>query len=273
MPWSAPDLQGRVAVVTGATRGVGKGIARVLGACGATVVVTGRTTVDEAAAEVDAAGGRGIPARVDHTDDAAVAKLFAGLERLDLLVANAWGGYEDYDPEGFTAPFWEQSLVRFDAMFHAGLRAQFTAAQGAAPHMLEAGRGLIVLTGYPGRTHYLGALPYDVIKAGVDRMVTGLAFELRDHGVAALGVWPGFTRTAAVIESFAAGGAEPPPTTHSVEFPGRAVAMLLADDEVVALTGTGLQAAEWAERYGFEDTDGRTIAPFEMPESLRLKNV
>ena len=273
MAWTPPDLHGRVAVVTGATRGVGKGIARVLGEGGATVVVTGRTTVEEAAAEVDAAGGKGIPARVDHTDDAAVAELFGGLERIDLLVANAWGGYEDYDPKGFTAPFWEQSLERFDAMFHAGLRAQFTAARAAAPTMIEAGSGAIVLTGFPGGTHYLGALPYDVIKAGVDRMVTGLAFELRDHGVAALGVWPGFTRTEAVVESFAAGGAEPPPETHSAEFPGRAVAMLLADPELFALSGTRRQAAEWAEHYGFEDTDGRTIAPFSMPESLRLQDV
>src|SRR3954468_2351233 len=138
MAWTAPDLSGRVAVVTGATRGVGKGIALVLGECGATVVVTGRTTVDEAAAEVDARGGRGIPKRVDHTDDAAVAVLFAGLDRVDLLVANAWGGYENYAPEVFTAPFWEQSLERFDAMFHAGLRAQLTSAQGAAPHMIGA---------------------------------------------------------------------------------------------------------------------------------------
>jgi NAD(P)-dependent dehydrogenase (short-subunit alcohol dehydrogenase family) len=155
-------------------------------------------------------------------------------------------------------------------MFHAGLRAQFTSARAVAPRMIEAGSGLIVLTGFPGRTHYLGALPYDVIKAGVDRMVTGLAHELRDHGVTAVGVWPGFTRTEAVIESFAAGGQEPPPTTHSVDFPGRAVAMLLADPELASLSGAGRQAAEWAERYGFEDTDGRKIAPFAMPEELRL---
>jgi NAD(P)-dependent dehydrogenase (short-subunit alcohol dehydrogenase family) len=218
-------------------------------------------------------GGRGIPARLDHTDDEAVAAFFAGLDRLDLLVANAWGGYEDYDAEKFTAPFWEQPADRFDVMFRTGLRAQYFSARGAAPHMLEAGRGLMILTGFPGGTHYLGALPYDVIKAGVARMVAGLAHELRPHGVAALGVWPGFTRTEAVVESFAAGGAEPPPETHSVEYVGRAVAMLAAEPSVLELSGTGRQAAEWAARYGFEDTDGRTIAPFSMPESLRLQNV
>ena len=273
MPWNAPDLSDRVAVVTGATRGVGRGIALVLGECGATVVVTGRSTVEDAAAEVDARGGRGIPARVDHTDDAAVAGLFGGLGRLDLLVANAWGGYEGYDPASFTAPFWEQPIERFDVMFRAGLRAQLTAARAAAPLMLEAGRGLIVLTGFPGGTHYLGSLPYDVIKAGVGRMVAGLAHELRPHGVSAAGVWPGFTRTEAVVASFAKGGAEPPPETHSVELPGRAVAMLAADPELASLSGAGRQAADWARRYGFDDVDGRTIAPFALPESLRLQDV
>src|SRR4051812_4372049 len=95
--WTAPALDKTVAVVTGATRGVGKGIALVLGECGATVHVTGRSTVEEAAAAVTERGGHGVPARLDHTDDDAVAAFFAGLDRLDLLVANAWGGYESYD--------------------------------------------------------------------------------------------------------------------------------------------------------------------------------
>src|SRR3954447_23817650 len=203
MAWSAPDLIKTVAVVTGATRGVGKGVALVLGECGATVHVTGRSTVDEAAGEVTSRGGRGIGVRVDHTDDAAVAELFAGLERLDVLVANAWGGYENYDPEAFTAPFWDQPVERLDVMFRSGLRAQYTAARAAAP-LLRASGGLLVCTGFTSTTHYLGALPYDVIKAGVGRLVMGLAHELRADGVAVVGVWPGFTRTEAVVESFAA---------------------------------------------------------------------
>jgi NAD(P)-dependent dehydrogenase (short-subunit alcohol dehydrogenase family) len=268
MAWNAPSLDKTVAVVTGATRGVGKGVALVLGECGAIVHVTGRTTVDEAAAEVTARGGQGAGHRLDHTDDDAVAAFFGGLERIDVLVANAWGGYEDYDPAAFTAPFWEQPVERLDKMFRTGLRAQFTALRAAAPR-LRAG-SLVACTGFTSPTHYLGALPYDVIKAAVGRLVVGAAHELRPRGVAVVGVWPGFTRTEGVVEAFAAGGAEPPPETHSVEFVGRAVAALAADPDRMALSGRGIQVAELADRYGFTDTDGRTIAPFALPESLRL---
>jgi NAD(P)-dependent dehydrogenase (short-subunit alcohol dehydrogenase family) len=273
--WSPPDLSGTVAVVTGSTRGVGRGIALVLGDCGATVYVTGRSTVEDAAAEVTARGGRGIAARTDHTDDAQVAALFERVRseqgRLDLLVANAWGGYEGYDHASFSDPFWEQPLERWDVMFTAGVRAHFAAARAAAPLMIERGDGLMAFTGgFAAGEHYLGQLPYDVQKAAVDRMIVAMAFELREHGVAAAGIFPGFTRTERVVEAFAAGGAEPPPETHSAEFCGRAVASLAADPERFALSGALLQTAEYALRYGFTDVDGRTIEPFVLPDRLRL---
>jgi NAD(P)-dependent dehydrogenase (short-subunit alcohol dehydrogenase family) len=271
MAWTPPDLAGRVAVVTGATRGVGRGIALVLGECGATVYVTGRSTVDEVAAEVTGRGGHGIAARTDHTDDAQVEALFARVGdehgRLDVLVANAWGGYENYDRETFTAPFWEQPVERLDTMFRTGLRAQFTAARAGARLMLNRGR-LLACTGFTSETHYLGALPYDVVKAGVGRLVTGVAHELRPHGVAAVGVWPGFTRTERVEAAFAAGGAAPPPETHSVELPGRAIAGLLADPDLMSFSGRGIQVAELAARYDYEDIDGRMISAFALPDSL-----
>ncbi len=189
--------------------------------------------------------------------------------RLDLVVANAWGGYESN--AGFTDPFWEQPMARWDAMFTAGLRAQFATARAAAPAMVARGAGLIVVTGGTDLgDHYLGNVPYDVVKAASTRLVVALAHELRPHGVAAVGVHPGFTRTEAVIDAFAQQGAEPPPETHSPEFVGRAVASVLADPDPMRLSGTGAQAADFARRYGFADVDGRTIAPFALPDDLRL---
>ena len=162
-------------------------------------------------------------------------------------------------------------MARWDAMFTAGLRAQFATARAAAPAMVARGAGLIVVTGGTDLgDHYLGNVPYDVVKAASSRLVVALAHELRPHGVAAVGVYPGFTRTEAVVDAFAEQGAEPPPETHSPEFAGRAVASVLADPDPMRLSGTGAQAAELARRYGFADVDGRTIAPFRLPDELRL---
>jgi NAD(P)-dependent dehydrogenase (short-subunit alcohol dehydrogenase family) len=273
--WTSPRLEGTVAVVTGASRGVGKGIALALGEAGAEVWVTGRSTVEETAAEVTARGGRGVAVRTDHTDDTQVEALFERVRReagrVDLVVANAWGGYEGHDYRTFGAPFWEQPLSRWESMFEAGLRMQFTTARFAAPLLLEQESGLIVLTGgWDDLRFYLGNALYDVSKAGTSRLVSVLAHELRPHGVSVVGVYPGFTRTEAVVDAFAAEGMEPPPETHSPEFVGRAVACVAADPDVLALSGTGAQTATYAERYGFTDVDGGTIAPFAMPEANRL---
>jgi NAD(P)-dependent dehydrogenase (short-subunit alcohol dehydrogenase family) len=271
MSWDPPRLEGKIALVTGATRGVGKGIALALGDAGATVYVTGRSTVDDAAAEVTARGGHGIGVRVDHTDDAQVEQLFAGIDRLDLLVANAWGGYENYDHEIYTAPFWRQPLDFWTKMFDSGLRAQYTTAHFATPLLMEQRSGVVVLTGgWDDPREYLGSIVYDLSKSGTTRLVATLAHELRPYGVAVVGVYPGFTRTEGVVDAFAKGGMEPPEETHTPEYAGRAVAHVLADPDVLALSGTGAQTATYAERYGFSDVDGRAFEPFRMPEENRL---
>jgi NAD(P)-dependent dehydrogenase (short-subunit alcohol dehydrogenase family) len=238
--------------------------------------VTGRSTVERAAEEVDARGGRGVSVRTDHTEDSQTKALFERIRgeagRLDVVVANAWGGYAGHDHRMFGAPFWEQPLpTRWEAMFDGGLRVQLTTVWHALPLMLEKKAGLVVLTGgWDDPGSYLGNLPYDVSKAATSRLVAALGHELRPHGIAAVGVYPGFTRTEAVIEAFARGGAEPPPEAHSPEFVGRAVAHLAADPEVLELSGSGKQAATFARRYGFVDVDGRAFEPFRMPEANRL---
>jgi NAD(P)-dependent dehydrogenase (short-subunit alcohol dehydrogenase family) len=280
MTWTPPDLSGRVAVVTGASRGVGKGIAVVLGECGATVFATGRSsratgagerTVEDTADEVTARGGRGVAVVTDHADDAQVEALFDRVRndagRLDLLVANAWGGYEGYDYSRFGLPFWEQPMERFDTMVRAGLRSHLTASRAAVPLLMEQGGGLIVLTGgWDDGTRYLGNVPYDLVKTATSRLVATMAHELRRHGISVAGVYPGFTRTELVVDAFAAGGAEPPPHAHSPEFVGRAVAALAADSDVKSLSGSGAQAATYAARYGFTDVDGRSFEPFVLPD-------
>ncbi len=274
-----PDLRGKVAVVTGASRGAGRAIALVLGEAGATVYVTGRSvrggspteglpgSVDETAELVTARGGLG--ARVDHTVDAEVETLFARVRReqgrLDLLVNNAWGGYEGYDGATFDAPFWEQPLSRWEGMFTAGVRTHFAASRFAAPLMIEQRSGLIVGTVAWAFGEYLGNLSYDVAKAAVVRMAFGMARELRPHGVAAVAVAPGFMRTERVLAAHAANPFDLA-ATETPEYLGRAVAALAADPNLMEKTGQVLTAGDLAREYGFTDVDGRQLAPFRMPD-------
>jgi NAD(P)-dependent dehydrogenase (short-subunit alcohol dehydrogenase family) len=253
-------------------------VALALGEAGATVYVTGRSaggatteglpgTVDETAAAVTARGGRGIPARCDHAVDAEVEALFARVReesgRLDVLVNNAWGGYEAHEGRGFVAPFWEQPLRHWHGMFTVGVRAHLVASQLAVPLMLPAGRGLIVHTTAWDRDKYLVNLFYDVAKAAVARMAFGMARELRPHGVAVVALAPGFVRTERVEAAFAAVG-RLPEGLESPEYAGRAVAALAADPDVLARSGQTVTAGGLAAEYGFTDVDGRQPPPFHM---------
>ena len=269
------DLSETVALVTGASRGVGRGIAHELGVGGATVYVTGRSTsddrtdglpgtVDGTADLVSEAGGEGVAVVCDHTDDAAVEALFERIEgergRLDLLVNGVWGGYEGYD-DTFDAPFWEQPRERFDAMFDAGVRAAYVASQLAAPLLFESDRALLVNVSAGDGEHYRGQVAYDTAKAAVDRMAKGMAHELRAHAVAVLVVYPGFTRTERVMEAM---DGEEPEGVESPRYVSRAVAALAGDESVLEKSGGIYRTGGLAREYGFTDVDGSQPAPFDL---------
>lgn len=249
-----------VALVTGASRGVGRGIAVALVDAGFAVHATARTI---AGADLPAAVRR-IPC--DHTDDDRVAEVFAGIAgeqgRLDLLVNGAWGGYERMVEDGrFTwpDPFWEQPLHRWSAMIDVGVRAAFVASQHAARLMVAQGSGLIVNLSYWAARKHLGNTIYGIAKAATDKLTADAATELAGHGVAVVSLYPGLVRTEAVL----AAGLELD-NSESPEFAGRAVAALAADDRVSRWSGQVVVAAELARHYGFRDVDGA------LPEPLSL---
>jgi dehydrogenase/reductase SDR family protein 1 len=282
-----PNLQGKVAVVTGASRGVGRGIALGLGEAGATVYVTGRTaqaeqaveglagTVHDTARQVTAAGGRGIAVRCDHGNDAQVARLFGQVSaeqgRLDVLVNNVWGGYESMVEEEagqyaytWEDPFWEQPLWRWEAMFRTGVRAHFVASQLAARHMIAQGSGLIVHISFWAAQKEIGNVIYGASKAATDRMAAGMANELRPHHVAAVSLYPGLVRTERVLRAAEFMDLS---NSESPQFVGRAVAALAADPDVMRKTGRVWVAAALAEEYGFTDVDGRQPRPLTLEDA------
>ena len=283
--WNPPDLRGRVAIVTGASRGAGRWIAAVLGETGARVYVTGRSTrdagttedmpgtIEEAAEEVGRRGGTGVPVRCDHTVDADVERLVERVRReagrLDVLVNNAWGGYEAHDYLTFNAPFWEQPRVRWDQMFTAGVRAHLVMSQLAAPLLLDRPEprapALIASTIAWSSGRPLGNAVYDMAKAALVRLAYVTARELRPYGVAAVAIAPGFMRTERVMAAHAAHPFDLT-GTESPEYLGRAVVSLAADPEVMRRTGEALTAADLARVYGFTDVDGTQPAAFQMPE-------
>jgi NAD(P)-dependent dehydrogenase (short-subunit alcohol dehydrogenase family) len=271
-------LTGKVALVTGASRGIGRGIALVLAEQGATVYITGRTvnpgdyylpgTVGETAADCDergrAEGGRGVAVACDHGDDAQVAALFDRIERdegrLDILVNNAFLLSDDLlEPK----PFWEKPLSNLE-MWDVGVRSNYIAAWHAAKLMAAAKSGLIVaISGFAATTYTYGVV-FGTSKTAVGRMARDMAVELQPYGVASLTLWQGLTMTEKARDNLAKMGDRMTKsitsmTGSSVEHPGRVVAALAADPNVMARSGGEFVTAELAQEYGLTDVDGTVI--------------
>lgn len=273
-------LTGKVAVVAGATRGAGRGIAMMLGEAGATVYCTGRSvrgklasgkkrpeTINETAALVTAQGGRGIAVRVDHTVEKEVARLFVRVRReqrrLDILVNDVWGG-DDLMEWG--VPFWKLDMKKGRTMLERAIWAHVLTSRYGVPLMVAQKSGLVVEITDGDFLGWRGNLFYDLTKVGAIRLAYSMGAELRDTGVSVVAVTPGFLRSEAMLDRFGVtednwrDHAKKDPHFAESETPwyvGRAVAALAADPNVREKSGRVLASWTLAREYGFTDRDGR----------------
>ena len=255
----------KIVVVTGASRGVGKGIALAFAKAGAKVYVTGRTahssgsslpgSLDETVTEINALGGEGVAVVCDHSKDDDVKGLFDQVAAtdgvLDVLVNNATALHRDLVAPG---GFWEKSLDLVK-MIDVGLRSSYVASYYAAPLMLGRSNALIASTSFYGARSYFHGPAYGAQKAGLDKMSFDMAVELRPHNVAALSFWPGFVRTE-FVQILGGNSPERLKRLESYESPtfvGEVVVALANDAELMSMSGQAVIIAEQARRYGITD--------------------
>ncbi|MBN8192099.1 SDR family oxidoreductase [Bacillus sp. NTK074B] len=275
------SLTGKVALVTGGSRGAGRGIAIELGKAGATVYVTGRSTrgnstqnfpgtIDDTAAQIDEAGGTGIAVRCNHTVDAETKAVIEQIReeqgKLDILINNVWGAHDIGVNPG---AFWEQSLENWDTMFTAGVRAQLATNHFAIPLLRENKGALIIHTTFWDEGRYTGQFYYDLAKNALVRMAYGLSKELKEDGIAVMAVSPGFMRTELVLKHMGVTEenwqeSEDLKVSETPHYVGRAITALALDQAVMEKTGRALRAGDLAKEYDFTDVDGRFVPPFTL---------
>ncbi|XP_020826463.1 dehydrogenase/reductase SDR family member 1 [Phascolarctos cinereus] len=269
------SLKGQVCVVTGASRGIGRGIALQLCEAGATVYITGRKqdTLQAAALEAQSRGGRCVPVVCDSTQEDEVRSLFERVNReqdgrLDVLVNNAYAGVQTVISH-MKKPFWECPASVWDDINNVGLRGHYLCSVYGARLMVPAGRGLIVVISSIGGLQYFFNVAYGVGKAACDRLATDCAQELRRHGVAYVSLWPGWVKTELVTEymtkeenSLAPQLKERFPSGETPELSGKCVVALATDPNILQLSGRVLPSIDLAQRYGFKDVDGRPVSDY-----------
>ncbi|WP_027624471.1 SDR family NAD(P)-dependent oxidoreductase [Clostridium lundense] len=271
------NLKGKVVLVTGATRGIGKGIAISLARKGAIIYFTGRTekeyqgavklggSIEATEQAIKQVGGIGYGIKCDHKDDIqtkmVIDKIVLEQGRIDILVNNVWGGYEYFnDGTEFwnEKGFWTAPISRFDKMFESGVRAHYVTTCYTVPSMIKQKSGLIVNISYWAAERNDMGVAYGMAKAATNKMTETMAHELREHNISVVTVYPGLVRTESVIKSaefFDLSNSE------STEFIGLAIAALATDLNVLEKSGTKQIAAQVALDYGYKDIDGKQPIP------------
>jgi len=277
------NLEKKITLVTGASRGIGKGIAKSLAKDGAIVYITGRTenpfngsvnlpgSIYETADEINSNGGHCIAIRCDHNNDNDVEKVFekikTGQGKIDILVNNVWGGYEYFnDGTEFWKEdgFWAAPYSRWDKMFQSGVRAHYIASSLAAKLMIKNESGLIINISYWAAQRNDRGVAYCTSKAATDKMTMCMAYELKKYNIPVLGIYPGLVRTESVLKAkdyFNLSNSESP------EFIGMVISELASDQKIIEKTGQILVAANVAIEYNIKDIDGKQPRPLTLDES------
>jgi dehydrogenase/reductase SDR family protein 1 len=274
------DLSGKIVLVTGATRGIGKGIAISLAKVGAIIYFTGRTekefqgavnlggSIQATEQEIEQVGGTGYGIKCDHKDDMqtkmVIDRILSEQGKIDILVNNVWGGYEYFnDGTKFwnEKGFWTAPISRFDKMYESGVRAHYVTTYYTVPTMIKQNNGLIINLSYWAAERSDMGVAYGMAKAATNKMTSSMAHELREHSISVVTIYPGLVRTESVMKSaefFDLSNSE------STEFIGLAVVALATDLNVVEKSGTNQIAAQVALDYGYKDIDGKQPIPLNM---------